>query len=179
MSNEDPLSTTAVAQRAASCNATLAFPCKDKEEGQTPKAKGSEALEWSEPMTASLMRLRYETYSSKFLSARNNAMIRIVYQRNWNARRHARDNDTIGDLLDSDSDDGTRTMAEGLEIGMKAMSSGFHAVASAISSQQSADSSSPPQHLESVMEARFATIIDQLQTQNNNLATLVELLRKQ
>ncbi|KAG2766166.1 hypothetical protein PC129_g14347 [Phytophthora cactorum] len=70
-------------------------------------------------------------------------------------------------------------MAEGLEIGMKAMSSGFHAVASAISSQQSADSSSPPQHLESVMEARFATIIDQLQTQNNNLATLVELLRKQ
>ncbi|KAG4235422.1 hypothetical protein PC116_g16458 [Phytophthora cactorum] len=82
MSNEDPLSTTAVAQRAASARVDAAEdsatppmppPAKTKRKGRPPKAKGSEALEWSEPMTASLMRLRYETYSSKFLSARNNA----------------------------------------------------------------------------------------------------------
>ncbi|KAG2761578.1 hypothetical protein PC129_g20908 [Phytophthora cactorum] len=201
-------------------------------------------------MTASLMRLRYETYSSKFLSARNNAMIRAVWlllagdlskehevlissdqcknkikglKRKWaeycselsstgnNVDKPIveatclalmeefwsrgtgmqgdtlADNDTTGDLLDSDSDDDTRvstinkskTVAEGLEIGMKATSSGFHAVASAMSSQQSAINSSPPQRLESAMEARFATVIDQLQTQNNNLAALVEFLRKQ
>ncbi|KAG2900039.1 hypothetical protein PC129_g10385 [Phytophthora cactorum] len=143
MSNEDPLSTTAVAQRAASARVDAAEdsatppmppPAKTKRKGRPPKAKGSEALEWSEPMTASLMRLRYETYSSKFLSARNNA-----------------------------------TMQQ----------QGNVTVASAISSQQSAINSSPPQRLKSVMEARFATVIDQLQTQNNNLAALVEFLRKQ
>ncbi|KAG3001696.1 hypothetical protein PC121_g21477 [Phytophthora cactorum] len=154
-------------------------------------------------MTASLMRLRYETYSSKFLSARNNAMIRDVWRslagelskehevlissdqcknkikglkRKWaeycselsstgnNVDKPIveptclslmeefwsrgtgmqgdtlADNDTIGD---SDSDDDTKvstkqkckTGAEGLEIGMKTMCFGFHAVASAISSQ--------------------------------------------
>ncbi|KAG3182279.1 hypothetical protein PC128_g14732 [Phytophthora cactorum] len=143
MINEDPLSTTAVAQRAASARVGAAEdsatppmppPAKTKRKGRPPKAKGSEALEWSEPMTASLMRLRYETYSSKFLSARNNA-----------------------------------TMQQ----------QGNVTVASAISSQQSAINSSPPQRLKSVMEARFATVIDQLQTQNNNLAALVEFLRKQ
>ncbi|KAG6953005.1 hypothetical protein JG688_00013029 [Phytophthora aleatoria] len=88
MSNEDPLCTTAVAQRAASARVGTAEdsatpllppPAKTKRKGRPPKAKGSEALEWSEPMTASLMRLRYETFSSKFLSARNNAMIRAVW----------------------------------------------------------------------------------------------------
>ncbi|KAG3001174.1 hypothetical protein PC120_g20439 [Phytophthora cactorum] len=144
MSNEDPLSTTAVAQRAASARVGAAEdsatppmppPAKTKRKGRPPKAKGSEALEWSEPMTASLMRLRYETYSSKFLSARNNATSWAVWML------------LAGEL------------------------SKEH--------EQSAINSSPPQRLKSVMEARFATVIDQLQTQNNNLAALVEFLRKQ
>ncbi|KAG2818684.1 hypothetical protein PC112_g12507 [Phytophthora cactorum] len=155
MSNEDPLSTTAVAQRAASARVDAAEdsatppmppPAKTKRKGRPPKAKGSEALEWSEPMTASLMRLRYETYSSKFLSARNNATSWAVWM--LLAGELSKEHEV---LISSDQ----------------------------CNNKQSAINSSPPQRLKSVMEARFATVIDQLQTQNNNLAALVEFLRKQ
>ncbi|KAF1777527.1 hypothetical protein GQ600_823 [Phytophthora cactorum] len=158
MSNEDPLSTTAVAQRAASI-------------------KG--------------LKRKWAEYCSELSSTGNNADKPIVeptclalMEEFWSRGTGMQgdtlaDNDTTRDLLDSDSDDDTRTVAEGLEIGMKAMSSGFHVVASAISSQQSTINSAPPKRLESVMEARFATVIDQLQTQSNNLAALVEFLRKQ
>ncbi|KAL4155702.1 hypothetical protein PRNP1_007807 [Phytophthora ramorum] len=52
---------------------------KAKRKGRPPKAKGAEALEWRDAMTASLMRLRYETFLAKFQSARNNAMIRAAW----------------------------------------------------------------------------------------------------
>ncbi|KAE9165568.1 hypothetical protein PF004_g29455 [Phytophthora fragariae] len=69
------------------------------------------------------------------------------------------DNDNVGSLFDSDSEDDNgntggrkrgKTVAEGLE----------------------------PQHMEQFMEARFNSVIEQLQVQNQNLAALVELLRK-
>ncbi|KAE8972516.1 hypothetical protein PR003_g27664 [Phytophthora rubi] len=52
---------------------------KAKRKGRPPKAKGAEALEWSEAMIASLMRLRFATFCAKFQSARNNAMIRAAW----------------------------------------------------------------------------------------------------
>ncbi|KAL4169062.1 hypothetical protein KRP22_009991 [Phytophthora ramorum] len=202
-------------------------------------------------MTASLMRLRYETFRAKFQSARNNTMIRAAWlllagelskehvvlissvqcknnikglKKKWaeycsdisstgnNVDKpivepvclglmeeywtrgtgmqgdSLADNDNVGELFDSDGEDdngntGSRkrgkTVAEGLEVGMKAMSAGFHAIATAISSQQPPRLSAQPQHMEQFMEARFNIVIEQLQVQNQNLGSLIQLLRKE
>ncbi|KAE9268248.1 hypothetical protein PF001_g29730 [Phytophthora fragariae] len=141
---------------------------KAKRKGRPPKAKGAEALEWSEAMIASLMRLRFATFCAKFQSARNNAMIRAAWlllagelSKDGTGMQgdSLADNDNVGSLFDSDSEDDNgntggrkrgKTVAEGLE----------------------------PQHMEQFMEARFNSVIEQLQVQNQNLAALVELLRK-
>ncbi|KAL4161465.1 hypothetical protein PRNP1_002019 [Phytophthora ramorum] len=139
---------------------------KAKRKGRPPKAKGAEALEWRDAMTASLMRLRGTGMQGDSLA----------------------DNDNVGELFDSDGEDdngntGSRkrgkTVAEGLEVGMKAMSAGFHALATAISSQQPPRLSAQPQHMEQFMEARFNIVIEQLQVQNQNLRSLIELLRNE
>ncbi|KAE8876952.1 hypothetical protein PF005_g20284 [Phytophthora fragariae] len=52
---------------------------KAKRKGRPPQAKSSEALKWSKVMTVSLMRLRYEMFSAKFQSVRNNTMIRAAW----------------------------------------------------------------------------------------------------
>ncbi|KAE8969884.1 hypothetical protein PF010_g27015, partial [Phytophthora fragariae] len=163
-----------------------------KGKGRPPKAKGTEALEWSEAMTASLMRLRFATFCAKFQSARNNAMIRAAWlllageiskeyeviisseqcknkikglkkkwaeycsdisstgnnvdkpivepvclelmEEYWTSGTGMQgeslaDNDNVGSLFDSDSEDDNgntggrkrgKTVAEGLEVGMKA-----------------------------------------------------------
>ncbi|KAE9067438.1 hypothetical protein PF005_g28013, partial [Phytophthora fragariae] len=61
---------------SSKCSKTSKPQRTPKKKGIPPKAKGTEAIEWSDVMTEFLMRLRYGTYQKKFGNARNNAMIR-------------------------------------------------------------------------------------------------------